>query len=101
MKQKTIGPMTLDDGDWVAPSSAWLCSEVLRERFNIPNTATKLWVTATKHRPRHGDAIRVRLDSWGYARLDDTKEADVYMPWGMREAANDFGEDFYATIYYA
>ena len=102
MKTKTIGPMELNFGDWILPLPSWacLCDDVVREHFNIPDTATKLWVTLTKQRPKHPDAIRVRWDMAGTARLDNDKRANHYICWPMRREAIGFGNDFYATIHY-
>jgi len=102
IKNKTIGPMSQDiDGYWILEDGSFLCGDVLRERFNIPKTATRLWVTLTKHRPKHHDAIRVRWDRAGNTRLDDdTDENECYIVYCMRKRAEGFGFDFYATIYY-
>lgn len=98
---KTIGPMKLSfDGLWETSSNAYLCAKVLRQRFNIPKTATKLWVVLTECCPRHGDAIRVRIGYFGLVRLDDDRNANYFIGHGMREEAADFGVDFYATFHY-
>ena len=98
---KTIGPMTLDsDNDWMLNPLAHLCGATMRNRFNIPNSATKLWVKLTKCRPPHGDAIRVRFNCHGEARLDNDLTFDFYIVRHIREQASNFNNDFYATIYY-
>ena len=98
---KTIGPMRRDwANDWVLNPIGYLCGAVLRERFNIPDTAQTLWVELTERRPLHRDAIRVRLNRFGDARLDNDRTLDFYIVRSMRAQANDFGNDFYATIYY-
>lgn len=103
MKMKTIGPMTLDECDhWGLPFLPLLCDNELRRRFNIPKSAIELWVTLTKSRPKHRDAIRVRFSGrYGvHARLDFGINDDVYILGNMRAEAKGFGSDFYATIYY-
>ena len=101
IKVKTIGPMTLQSGcQWGFESGGLVCNDALRQRFNIPLTAKRLWVTLTKHCPDHRDAIRVRLNGLRYARLDNAREYDMYILDRMLNEAADFGDDFYATIYY-
>lgn len=100
MKTKTIGPMKLDGfGYWRLNPASLLCGDTLRKRFNIPIAANQLWVTLTKHRPKHRDAIRVRYTAYCHVRLD-RGTALHYIVAGMRIEAADFGDDFYATIYY-
>ncbi len=105
IKEKTIGPMTRDsDRNWELPSnrSVFLCNYDLRAYFNIPRTATKLWITLTQHDPKdHRDAIRVRFnDARLSIRLAKARKTRHYIVPELRYAAAAFGDDFYATIYY-
>ncbi len=106
MKTKTIGPMTRYFGGWkVQPFGASLCGDALGRRFDIPRVATKLWVTLTKHRPKHPDAIHVVFPggwcSGGRVRFDGQRRGATYIRYRMCDEAQDFGSDFYATIIYS
>lgn len=98
---KTIGPMKEDrEGDWGISSTCFLCGDGLRQAFNIPKTAKTLWLEATKARPSHNDAFRVRFNSEGYVRLDDRPSEEYYILCSMRNLLFEFGDDFYVTAYY-
>lgn len=108
MKQKTIGPMKLDccDDYWVMHGGDFLCDEVLRQHFNIPAAATKLWITLTKRRPTsHNDAICVLPlppSLYGHPRcaLDGNANNPTELTCEAHAASKPFGSTFYATIYY-
>lgn len=99
INEKIIGPMKLDTWAWNLPSGGYLCAAALRKRFNIPTSATKLWVTLTQRCPKHSDAIHIRVDHWDMCVLDNDTHG-IYLNREIREEAAEFGQDFYATIHY-
>ena len=103
-KRKTIGPFCRDCNGimWVTMRYQYhqvLCIETVDQYLNIPHTATKLWVTLTKCRPIHNDALRVQLSRTGYVRLDGSRRQHFVLHY-TRTVATGFGKCFYATFYW-
>ena len=102
----TIGPMTLvNPFFWGFDFTGHLCRSELNLIFNVPRSATSLWVTITSKKPRHGDAVRIRPTEkphsipYEYRRFDDQLRA-VQITAFASDILAPFGDDCYATSYY-
>ena len=106
---KTIGPMMLVTPKfWGLGRYCLICKSELNRRFNVPQSAEKLWATITSNKPKHNDAVRIRSgtpppDYKGFMqeyRRIDGQQSSVEMIARACHILEPFGNDCYATIYY-